>query len=309
MDIYVNKDGTKDFSSLTECFNNLDNIKGHINVYLAPGIYEERPNLKRSDLSLIGEKDKETRITASEYALNIHEDGRKVGTFRTATFMADCDDFVAENIIFENAAGQGSKVGQAVALYADGQRQKYINCKFFGYQDTIFTAPLPPCEIEINGFLGEKQFMPRRDSLLYFENCKIEGNIDYIFGGAESYFDNCVIFTRKREKEGPCYVTAASTPEGNKTGYIFNNCRFESDAKKGTVYLGRPWRNFAKTVIKNSYIGDFLAEGAWGDWGKKEAHKTMYYAEEANYGPGALIKREDFVHILNQSEKSKSSKQ
>lgn len=288
--ITVDKNGSGDFKTINDGINAVINIDGPAEIIVSSGTYEERINLKKSNLRLIGVG--QVKITASEYAYRDHEDGMKVGTFRTATFMADCDNFYAENITFENAAGQGSKVGQALALYADGMNQKYVNCTFLGYQDTIFTAPLPPKEMQKNGFLGEKQFAPRRNSELEFVNCRIEGNIDYIFGSAKAVFTGCTLFTRKREDEGVCFVTAASTPEGQDTGYVFRQCKFLSDAPEGSVYLGRPWREFAKTEIYDSYMDESIAPEGYDDWGK--SHDNLYYAEGGNYGPGAEGIRADF---------------
>jgi len=303
MDIYVSKNGNGDYTTLGEAFLNLPDGCEPVTLYISAGIYEERLNLKRNNVSLIGDEKGETIITASEYAYRIHEDGEKVGTFRTATFMADCDNFYAKNIVFENAAGQGSLVGQAIALYADGQNQVYENCKMLGYQDTIFTAPLPLKEKQKNGFLGEKQFAPRRPGSMIFRDCRIEGNVDYIFGGAYAEFIDCVIFTRKREDEGICYVTAASTPEGQEKGYVFKNCHFLTDSPKGTVYLGRPWRDYAKTVILQSELDEGIAEEGWQDWGKP--HGLFFYGEWKNYGPGAGHKRVDYAIIMDDEQASK----
>jgi len=294
--VYVGKN--KDFLTINDAIKSLPDTSEEAVIYVEGGVYKERINLKRDNVTLLGDEKDNTVITASEYAYKIHEDGEKTGTFRTATFMADCDNFTAKHITFENAAGQGSKVGQAVALYADGMNQRYYDCVMLGYQDTIFTAPLPEKEMQKNGFLGEKQFAPRRDSLIYFERCRIEGNIDYIFGGAECYFNECILFTRKRDTEGQCYVTAASTPAHKETGYVFTNCRFEADAPAGTVYLGRPWRNYAKTRIETSYLDEGINSAGFHDWGKNDAHETMEYIEKDNYGPGSKGERASFVKVI-----------
>lgn len=282
--LFVGSD--KEYKTINEAINAIPAGDEEAVINIAAGTYNERINLKRNNVTIIGDSISETVITASEYAYRIHEDGEKVGTFRTATFMADCDNLTVKNIIFVNDAGQGSKVGQAIALYADGQNQHYIDCTMLGYQDTVFIAPLPEKEMQKNGFLGEKQFAPRRDALVHFEHCRIEGNIDYIFGGGECYFDACSIFTRKRDTEGVCYITAASTPQKNKTGFVFDNCRFETDAPEGTVYLGRPWRNYAKTFIKNSYMDIGINEAGFHDWNKPDAHNTVEFVLSNNYGPG-----------------------
>lgn len=293
--IYVSNDGSRKYSSIQKAVDSLMGSEEEATIIVCPGIYNERVNCKRSNLSIISlDPDNKAVIRASEYAFRELEGDEKVGTFRTATFMADCDDFTAENIIFENAAGQGADVGQAIALYADGQRQKYKSCEILGYQDTVFLAPLPEKEMQKNGFIGEKQFMERRPSDIKFIDCRIEGNIDYIFGGAKAVFMNCTLFTRKRKDDGPCYVTAASTPEGQETGFVFKNCRFKSDATKGTVFLGRPWREYAKTELINCYLDDSIAPKGWNDWNKPHGH--FQYSEKDCFGPGAdTSRREDFV--------------
>ena len=314
MEIFVKKNVSTDpqgkiFSSLKEALEWLPGGEEEkIIINIDEGEYRERINLKHSNIVLRGVFGK-TKITSDEYAYRILKNGEKVGTFRTQTFMADCDNILCENIIFENSAGQGKIKGQAIALYADGQRQIYRNCSFLGYQDTVFTAPLPLKEIKPGGFKGEKEFAPRRDSSILFENCRIEGNIDYIFGGGKCYFKDCVLFTRKREDEGKCFVTAASTPENNEYGYVFDNCRFLTDGPEGSVYLGRPWRNYAKTVILNSYMDEGIVKEGFDDWGKMEARKTLLYGEYKNFGPGSNDKRAEYAIILSDSESKKYTRE
>lgn len=126
-------------------------------------------------------------------------------------------NFTASNLTFENSAGPGTKVGQALALYVDGDRIAFHDCRFLGNQDTLFTAPLPPKEIEPNGFVGPKQFAPRINGRHFYQRCYIEGDIDFIFGGATAYFEDCEFFSKYTGQPISSYVTAASTPEGQNT--------------------------------------------------------------------------------------------
>ena len=108
-------------------------------------------------------------------AKEILEDGKKRGTFRTYTFFVDADDVTLKGLTIENHAGPGTQVGQAIALYADGDRLVVDSCRLLGWQDTLFTAPLPPVEIEKDGFIGPKQSAPRRENRQYYKDCYIEG--------------------------------------------------------------------------------------------------------------------------------------
>lgn len=82
-------------------------------------------------------------------------------------------------------------------------------------------------------------------------------------------------------------MTAASTPRGQKYGYVFRNCRFTGNSSRESVYLGRPWRDYARTVLIDCYLGPHICREGWHDWDKKDARSTLFYGEYGNYGPGA----------------------
>lgn len=141
-----------------------------------------------------------TIITGGLYGKMPSDDIGKLGTFRTYTMLVDAQNVTLENLTIENSAGAGSNIGQAIALYAEGEGFRCKNVRLLGWQDTLFTGPLPPKEIEKNGFIGPKQYSPRINGRQYYENCYIEGDIDFIFGSATAYFDNCMIFQKDRER-------------------------------------------------------------------------------------------------------------
>ena len=280
-----------------------ENANTHIVIAIEPGTYIEKLVITTPHLTLKGTSDNacDTVLTYDDRALAIHEDGVKYGTFRSYSVFIDADNVTLANLTVENSAGSGPKVGQAVALYADGDCLSFENCRLLGHQDTLFTAPLPPCAYEINGFRGPKEFAPRRDGRQLYKNCYICGDVDFIFGSATAYFEACEIFSLKRASEICGYVTAPSTPEGKRFGYIFNNCRFTSDCPPKSVYLGRPWRDFAKVVIMNSFLDEHICDEGWHDWNKPHAHTTTFFAEYNNYGPGANTSaRASFAHMLSE---------
>ncbi len=253
-------------------------------IHLAPGNYKEQVVIDLDHLILEAEDPEKTIITGNLFARMPADDIGKLGTFRTYTLLVDAAHVTLKNITIENTAGPGHEVGQAIALYADGDNLIVENCRILGHQDTLFTGPLPPKEIEPNGFVGPKQFAPRINGHQTYINCYICGDIDFIFGSATATFESCTI------ESLPCetgYITAASTPEGQDLGYLFNNCRFVSSVTAGSVYLGRPWRNHAKTIIQNSYLDAHINPKGWHDWHKPDAHASVFYAEVNNHGPGA----------------------
>ena len=200
--------------------------------------------------------------------------------------LANSDCFTCRNMTIVNSSGFGSAVGQAVAVYAEGDCILFENCRILGHQDTLFTGPLPFKEIEKGGFRGPTEFAPRVPGRQLYRRCYIEGEVDFIFGSAHAAFEDCELFSLNCGNEINGYVTAASTYKEEKYGYIFKNCRFTSDCPPGTVYLGRPWRNYAKTILLNCELGAHINHAAFHDWGKTEAQETVLYGMYGCYGPG-----------------------
>lgn len=234
-------------------------------------------------------------FTGAHYAREEHEDGKLYGTFRTYTVLVDGNNVTFKNCVFENTAGPGDKMGQAVALYLDGDNICLDDCILRGHQDTLFLAPLPEKEIIPGGFLGPKQFTPRHNRVVRFRNCLIEGGVDFIFGGATAYFENCEF----RSVE-PGYVFAPSTPETVDEGFVATNCRFTAreNVPEASCYIARPWRNFAKVRLENCYLGAHIHPLGWNDWDKKEAHATVGFLEKESYGPAANMVRPEYVKII-----------
>ena len=214
----------------------------------------------------------------------MHPDGRPYGTFRSFAVLADGDGITFRNCTFENPAGPGKTAGQSIALYLDGNEIRLENCVLKGHQDTLFLAPLPEKEIIPGGFLGPKEFTPRTDRTVYFRNCLIVGGIDFIFGGATAYFDDCEF----RSVE-PGYVFAPSTPAHVQTGFVARNCRFTAaeNVPDESCFIARPWRNFAKVRLEDCFLDRHLNRAGWHDWDKPEARDTVRFEESGSYGPGA----------------------
>ncbi|MBQ3407551.1 MAG: pectin methylesterase [Lachnospiraceae bacterium] len=279
-------------------------------IHIAPGIYHEHLDITEPYVALIGAGPDETIITGDLGGYEILEDGLKRGTFRTQTVFVHTHDFTARDLTIENTAGPGHIAGQAIALYADGDRLYFENVHLKGFQDTLFTGPLPPKEVEPGGFRGPLEHAPRINGRQYYRKCTIEGSIDFIYGSATAYFEECILVSRDEYgdsalrndvlrnmklanaestqiKDAPpvrSYVTAASTPEGQKYGYVFADCTFTGDCPAESCYLGRPWREYAQVVLIRCSIGPHIRPEGWHDWGKEAAHETAAFAEfECSY--------------------------
>lgn len=262
-DFVVAKDGSGNFKTVQEAIDAVPDFRKNITtIYIKNGVYKEKLVLPASKTAVkfIGEDVKKTILTNDDFASKKNRFGEEMGTTGSSSFFIFGDDFSAENITFENSSGP---VGQAVAVRIDGDRVMFTNCRFLGNQDTLYPH-------------GEK-------SRQYYKNCYIEGTTDFIFGWSTAVFENCEIYSKK----GGSYITAASTPEGAPYGFVFLNCRLTGDAPDKSIYLGRPWRPFAKTVFINTYMGNQIKPEGWHNWNKPEAEKTTFYAEYNSTGAGA----------------------
>ena len=276
-------------------------------IELAPGVYREKVVIARANTEIAGAGADYTRIVWGDGAKELLADGMKRGTFRTATLRTDAANVTLRGLCIENDAAPREAAGQAIALYADGDRFTAEDCVLLGAQDTLFTAPLPPREIEKNGFIGPKQHAPRVPQRHIYRRCVIKGDVDFIFGGAAAWFEDCDIVTLdgRSDRSAPfvAYCTAASTPEGQAFGYVFNRCRFLAEGcPDHSVFLGRPWREWAKTVLLHCELGPHIRPEGFDDWNKPLAHAVSFFAEYASYGPGAQGVRAPFAHTLTEAE-------
>lgn len=249
-----------------------------VTIHVKNGIYREKvvvPSVN-TKLSIIGEDAAKTIITWDDYFGKINR-GRN-STFYTYTLLVIADDFYAENLTIENSAGP---VGQALALFVKGDRCVFRNCRLLGNQDTLYTDGL--------------------NSRQYFDGCYIEGTTDFIFGPATALFNNCTVHSKRDS-----YITAASTPEGKPFGYVFMNCKITAAPEAKKVYLGRPWRDYAKTVFIGCELGAHIVPEGWSNWSGTGRDKTAYYAEYNNRGAGADISRRvPWSHQLTKKEAKK----
>lgn len=318
-------DNPEHFSSISSALAQIPaNNTTPVIIEIAPGIYHEKLTINKPYITLrgMGESSAHTVISYDDYALDLMEDGSKRGTFRTYTLFIDTHDVTLKHLTIENASGDSATHGQAIALYADGDRLMIDSCRLLGHQDTLFTGPLPEKERQPGGFIGPKQFAPRINGRQYYKNCYICGDIDFIFGSATAYFEHCTLESLLRTKTSAQsdalsdtsafpliqgYVTAASTPKGQAYGYVFSDCRFTSkDCPAGSVYLGRPWRDYAKTILISCELGAHIHPAGFHDWNRENTHDTVYYAEYASFPATSdyrpLSDRADFVQNLNEQQ-------
>lgn len=260
-DLVVAQDGSGDFFTVQDAIDAVPDFRKNkrTTIVIRKGVYKEKlvvPACK-INVSLIGEEG--AVLTYDAYASQKNLFGETTGTSGSASCYIYAPDFYAENLTFENSAGP---VGQAVACFVDGDRVFFKNCRFLGFQDTLYTY-------------GE-------NSRQYYEDCYVEGTVDFLFGWSTAVFNRCTLHSKQ---DG--YVTAPSTLQGRPYGYVFYDCKLTADEGVKNVYLSRPWRPYAQAVFIRCELGSHILPAGWNNWNKKEAEKTVFYAEYESKGEGA----------------------
>ena len=273
-DFVVAKDGSGDFFSVQEAINAVPDFRKNVRttILVKRGVYKEKIVIPASkiNLSLTGEDG--AVLSYDDYADKLNRFGEKTGTSGSASCYIYAPDFYAENLTFENTSGP---VGQAVACFVSADRAYFKNCRFLGWQDTLYTYGK-----------GCRQ---------YYEDCYIEGTVDFIFGWSTAVFNRCHIHSKTKG-----YVTAPSTDQGQKYGYVFYDCRLTADEGVTDVYLSRPWRPYAQAVFVRCDLGGHILPAGWNNWGKESNEKTAFYAEYQSRGAGANPQaRAPFSHKLH----------
>ncbi|EFH55220.1 pectinesterase family protein [Arabidopsis lyrata subsp. lyrata] len=265
--IVVAADGTGNFSTINEAISFAPDMSNdRVLIYVREGVYDENIEIPiyKTNIVLIGDGSDVTFITGN----------RSVGdgwtTFRSATLAVSGEGFLARDMMITNTAGPEKH--QAVALRVNADFVALYRCVIDGYQDTLYTHSF-------------RQF---------YRECDIYGTIDYIFGNAAVVFQGCNIVSKLPMPGQFTVVTAQSRDSPDEdTGISMQNCSIlASDdlfnsSNRVKSYLGRPWREFSRTVLMESYIDEFIDGSGWSKWNGREELDTLYYGEYNNNGPGS----------------------
>jgi len=272
----VAPDGSGDFKTISAAL-----ASGANDIRIKSGVYHELLNIDGAHVQLRGLGSRPQDVVLS-YDLSA---GTAGGTTKSASVTVSGDDFYAENLTIENSfsrtrplAHEGS---QAVALKVTGDRGVFRRVRFLGYQDTLYAAS-KHCDSDAGPCVPARQ---------YFVDCYVEGNVDFIFGDALAYFENCEIHALPHST---IMLTAHSKhyPEEH-SGYVFDHCRITADSGVQQVYLGRPWRAYATVIYLNTEMPEAIATAGWHEWehNGKPSLPTAFYAEYHSTGPGASAGR------------------
>ncbi|OVA03696.1 Pectinesterase [Macleaya cordata] len=270
--VTVSKDGINgNFTTIGDAIafapNNTRIEDGYFVIYVMEGVYEDEyivvPKYKKY-IMLLGDGINRTVITGNRSVI----DGWT--TFNSATFAVSGEGFVAIDITFKNTAGPEKH--QAVAVRNNADLSTFYRCSFEGYQDTLYIHSL-------------RQF---------YRECDVYGTVDFIFGNSASVFQNCNLIARKPLPRQKNAVTAQGRTDPNQnTGISIHNCTITAspdlaeDLNSTRTFLGRPWKEYSRTVFMQSFIDSVIDPVGWLEWNGTVGLSTLYYGEFQNYGPGA----------------------
>lgn len=279
-DIVVDQFGLGDYTTVQEAVDSVpDNNMERIVILITPGVYREKVHIgsRKSNITFQGFGGMFTGIAWNDTAAT------SGSTRNSASVTVDAPDFIANDISFHNFAypPHGSVGAQAVAVRVSGDRAAFYRCNFYGAQDTLFDDR------------GRH----------YFQDCYIEGTVDFIFGHGLSFYEQCELHSIVNSSTGPAIGTITaqsrqSAPE--RTGFSFVDC---SITGTGPVYLGRAWGTYSRVVFCYTEMADIIVPEGWSDWNDPSRDRTVYYGEYKCTGPGAdYSKRVNWSHQLNDDE-------
>ncbi|XP_030552009.2 pectinesterase 2-like [Rhodamnia argentea] len=268
--IVVAKDGSGKYKTIKEAITAASKRSGTARyvIYIKAGTYKENIEVgsKLKNIMFVGDGIGKTIITGSKSV------GGGSTTFNSATVAVVGDGFVAQDITFRNTAGAANH--QAVALRSGSDLSVFYKCSFEGYQDTLYVH-------------SERQF---------YKECNIYGTVDFIFGNAAVVLQNCNIYPRNPPNKTNTITAQGRTDPNQNTGISIHNCRVTaaSDLKpvqsSVKTYLGRPWKEYSRTVFMKTYLDSLIHPAGWMEWSGNFALKTLYYGEYMNTGPGSSTK-------------------
>ncbi|SHJ94537.1 pectinesterase family protein [Epilithonimonas mollis] len=281
--ITVAKDNSEDFNTIQSAINSVRDLgPGEALIKIKSGIYNEKVVIPSSKhwITIEGESKENTIITNDDFSGKLNSATKeKFNTFNSYTCLVAGDNIKISNVTIKNSS---CNQGQAVSLHVEGDRFIMKNSKVIGCQDALYAA--------------------RDHSRQYYENCYIEGTTDFIFGQATAVFKNCEI-----RSLADSYITAAATSKENPYGFVFMDCHLTSKEGIANVFLGRPWRPFAKTVFINTRMENHILPDGWNPWkGDKmfpDKEKTVFCGEFNSTGKGANPdKRVEWSHQLSEKD-------
>ncbi|MDE7161913.1 MAG: hypothetical protein K2N65_04040, partial [Anaeroplasmataceae bacterium] len=261
------------------------------------GVYQEKLVIWKDSITLKAKNPGKAILTNKDYYHKIMQDHNECNTFRTYTVYVGANHVTFEDLVIQNESTPSNIYGQAVALHVDGNDFLCKNCTISSAQDTLFTGPLPKDLLERYKGFYEGDKLRGNFSTQVYKDCKIIGDVDFIFGCAVALFENCDLITLDRKSKIPSYVCAPAHPMELPYGYLFYKCHFKG---QGAAYLARPWRDYGCAAFIDCSLGNHIHPEGFNKWNDTNRDKTARFYE---YTPKKdTSTRVSWSHQLTQAE-------
>ena len=213
---------------------------GEYNIGASTGDANQKTSLTLANVSYVGQSTNNVIL----YNKNTTEG---ISTTATINFTNTANNIYMQDLTLRNkdfrsgANGAFASIGRCVALQDYGTRNIYKNVNVQSNQDTYYSG---------NG-------------RLYFENSALHGTVDFLCGGGDVVFNECLLYLEDRS--GNC-ITAPAT--ASSWGYVFLDCTIDGYASTdGNYNLGRPWQNSPRSVYINTKMAVKPTALGWTEMG------------------------------------------
>ncbi|RDX69412.1 putative pectinesterase 29, partial [Mucuna pruriens] len=281
--ITVGQSGNVTFTTIQAAINYVkSNNDQWVKIHINAGEYKEKVSIpfKKPCIILEGDDSQTTIISFGDHQ----------ATSASATFSTSSPNVVVSDITFKNSYNTmeqlhklddktNEQILPAVAARVYGDKCFFLRCRFIGYQDTLFDDK------------GRH----------YFKNCYIQGEVDFIFGAGQSYYENCLINAMGRYPSIPGYVTAQGRDSLMDTsGFVFEGGSLQGNGK---VNLGRAYRAYSRVIFHGTNFSSVVTPQGWEAWKAVGKETQLTYSEVDCIGPGAdTSQRVTWLKTLNDSQ-------
>ncbi|XP_061994372.1 probable pectinesterase 67 [Rosa rugosa] len=246
-------------------------------IHVRRGVYREKVHVPQDKphIFLRGNGRGKTHIVWSQSS---HDN------IESATFKVESPYFIAFGISFKNEAPTGvayTSQNQSVAAFVGADRVAFYHCAFYSTHNTLFD------------YKGRH----------YYDNCYIQGSIDFIFGRARSTFHSCEIFVISDKRVSiKGSVTANHRENANEfSGFVFIKGKVYGVGDH--VYLGRAKGPFSRVVFAETYLSKTIVPQGWTNWSYAGGTENLFHAEYNCKGPGAdFAQRAPWAKQLTEKE-------
>ncbi|MFT3752413.1 MAG: pectinesterase family protein [Paludibacter sp.] len=213
---------------------------GDYNIGANTGDTNQKTTFTLPNVSLVGQ-------SSDNVVLYNQNTSEGIGVTATMYFTSTANNIYVQDLTLRNkdfrssTTGSFTSMGRCVALQDQGNKNIYKNVKVQSNQDTYYSG----------------------SGRLYFENSALHGTVDFLCGGGNVFFNECLLYLEDRG--GNC-ITAPAT--ASNWGYVFSNCIIDGYAStNGNYNLGRPWQNSPRSVYINTKMKVLPTGLGWTEMG------------------------------------------